>query len=131
MTYSEDPVIPIKVETLLSNIDRKMDDLTRSMSSVKDALNSKVDKNVVDVLESKFYDLLRNGSDIARRAEEAQKLLTVEVKSISNTMARKEAIEGYEERLTSTEKSNRYQLFGLLAAWAIVLVEGFALLIKY
>lgn len=132
VVINSDPVIPIRVETLLAEINAKLSVLSTDLADIRESLHKKVDKSDFDKLESNFLHIQRGGSDVAKRALEVG--LSVHTKleayctennskvtTLTNRMVTKEAIENNNERIKSTENSTKWQ-------WAFIVFNALAAL---
>lgn len=143
MVYSSDPIIPMRVETLLSDINRKMDDvksdvnrkmddLNKNISTLRESMHTKADKSDVDKLESRVDDIQRNGSDVAKRvASEVTNELTKKVAALELSTAQKVAVETNERRLGEVnDRQDRFWI-GQIAGWVLAIAAILVAIFKH
>lgn len=123
MAYSDDPVIPVKVETLFQDIKRDMSMLATNVSRISEGMYSKADKVELTKLEDKVEVLQRSGSDPARRAEKDVDDVRRRVELLERDSVKTSAVQTTERRLEHQERTSKAQWFAIVVTIVIGLID--------
>lgn len=123
MVFTTDPIIPMKVETLLGQINAQMAEINRNISHINESMHKKADKSELDKLESKVIDIQRNGSDTAKRVEANERELSAKVEKLQRDMASREAVDENSRRLGNIDRNTKFQWIGIGVALFIAAIQ--------
>jgi hypothetical protein len=125
------PIIPVKVESLLADINLKMGGIEKSVGEIKDAMHQKADKSDLDKLESQFVNMQRNGSDVAKRVYEAETEIRKKVDKLEREAVSRSAVEDNNRRIDNQERNSRWQWAFIVVGMLTVMAETAALFLRH
>jgi pilus assembly protein TadC len=118
-----DPVIPIKVETLFQDIKNDLSDLKNQITTLTDGMHRKADRTELEKLEDRMETLQRTGSDPAMRVEKEVADLRRRVDSLDKDAAKNSAVEENVRRLEIQERTSLFQWLTILLALLAIIVD--------